>query len=68
MVEGVKPTKKTKLMEENSYFIFSRPYFPLTSVLAKRTRSRIEGFTRCYLWQPISYGGDTYFNTLLPTI
>lgn len=68
MVEGAKPTNKTKLMEEHSYFIFSRPYFPLTSVLAKRTRSRIKGFTRCHLRQPISFGGDTYFNTLLPTI
>ena len=67
MVEGVKPTNKTKLMEENSYFIFSRPYFPLTSVLAKRTRSRIKGFTRCHLRQYF-YGGDTYINTLLPTI
>lgn len=68
MVEGAKPTNKTKLMEENSYFIFSRPYFPLTSVLAKRTRSRIKGFARCHLRQPISFGGDTYINTLLPTI
>lgn len=66
MVEGANPTNKNHI--RTTYFIFLAPIFSLSSVLAKRMRSRIKGFTRHHRREKLKKQKTIYLLTEVTTI